>query len=149
MLTYQYFVDFQYFDNIKAHISPNDIRLDIFKIYTERAVGKCPRSNFYTPRKHRNSKQKSGNSFDGHPVYLKDPALKQSKILSFFQVFFIYVLSQFEFFLFSIYTLYSLFFHFLSILDVPYFQGRRPFQRSHMGHMDQAGKKVDEMSLFF
>ena len=32
------------------------------------AVEKCPRWNFYTPRKTRNSKNKSGYSIVGHPV---------------------------------------------------------------------------------
>ena len=53
------------------YLSPDftkNIKLDLIKIYTERAVGKCPRWNFYTPRKPKNLKKKSGNSFGGHPV---------------------------------------------------------------------------------
>ena len=46
-------------------------KLDIFMIYADWAVGKCPRWNFYTPRKLKNSINKSGNSFGGHPVGLK------------------------------------------------------------------------------
>ena len=42
--------------------------MDVFKFYAERAVEKCPRWNFYTPRKTRNSKNKSGYSIVGHPV---------------------------------------------------------------------------------
>ena len=36
----------QYLCNISVQISPNDEKLDIFKIYTKRAVGKCPRLIF-------------------------------------------------------------------------------------------------------
>ena len=43
--------------------------MDIFIIYTERAVEKCPRWNFQTPRMPRNSINKSVYSFGGHPVY--------------------------------------------------------------------------------
>ena len=42
--------------------------MDIFKIYRERAVEKCPRWNSKTPKKQRNSQNKSGNSFGGHPA---------------------------------------------------------------------------------
>ena len=59
----------QYFANILVQISPKHNKLDIFYIYTERAVEKCPRWIFQTPRKPRNSINKSGNSFGGHPVY--------------------------------------------------------------------------------
>ena len=60
----------QYFDNISFHISPpNNKKLDIFKIYTKWAVEKCLIWNFQTPRKSRNSKNKSGHCFAGHPVY--------------------------------------------------------------------------------
>ena len=31
------------FSNISAKISPNNIKMDIFEIYIERAVEKCPR----------------------------------------------------------------------------------------------------------
>ncbi len=58
----------QYFANISVQISLNNKELDIFKIYTKRAVEKCPRWNFQTLRKPRNSKNKSGNRFAGHPV---------------------------------------------------------------------------------
>ena len=57
-----------YFDNISFYISPKDRKLDISKIYTKWAVEKCPRWNFYAPRKPRNSKNKSVYSFGGHPV---------------------------------------------------------------------------------
>ena len=58
----------QYFDNISFHISPNNKKLDISKIYTKWAVEKYPIQNFQTPRKPRNSKNKSGHCFAGHPV---------------------------------------------------------------------------------
>ena len=60
----------KYFDNISFHISPNDKKLDISKIYMKWGVEKCPIWNFKTPRKPRNSINKSGNSFGGHPVYV-------------------------------------------------------------------------------
>ena len=58
----------QSFGNNLVKISPNNNKMDIFIIYTERAVEKCPRWNFQTPWKPRNSKNKSVNSFAGHPV---------------------------------------------------------------------------------
>ena len=58
----------RYFANIWVHISPHTKKLDIFKIYTKWAVEKCPRGNFWTPRKPRNPENKSGNSIVGHPV---------------------------------------------------------------------------------
>ena len=70
----------QYFVNISVQISPNNNELDIFEIYTEREVGKCPRWTFLTIRKLRKSINKSGNSFDGHPVvkaHLKDCAMSE------------------------------------------------------------------------
>ena len=36
----------RYFGNISVQISPNNEKLDIFEIYTKRAVEKCPRWNF-------------------------------------------------------------------------------------------------------
>ena len=36
----------KYFDNISFHISPNDKKLDISKIYMKWAVEKCPIWNF-------------------------------------------------------------------------------------------------------
>ena len=60
----------QYFDNISFHISPKNKKLDISKIYMKLAVEKCPLWNFQTTRKPRNSTNKSGNSFGGHPVVL-------------------------------------------------------------------------------
>ena len=58
----------QYFDNISFYISPKNKKMDISKIYTKWAVEKCPIWNFQTPRKPRNSKNKSGHCFAGHPV---------------------------------------------------------------------------------
>ena len=58
----------QYFDNISFHISPNNKEFDISKIYTKWAVENCPIWNFQTPRKLRDSKNKSGHWFAGHPV---------------------------------------------------------------------------------
>ena len=63
----------QYFDNISFHISPNNKKLDISKIYTKWAVEKCPSRNLQTPRKLRNSKIKSGQCFAGHPVDSQSP----------------------------------------------------------------------------
>ena len=57
MLTFE-MISLQYFANITVQISPNNKKLDIFKIYTKWAVEKCPRWSFQTPRKLRNSKQK-------------------------------------------------------------------------------------------
>ena len=45
----------------------------------ERAVGKCPRRTFSIPRKLRKSKNKSGNSFGGHPVFLHIFKIKDQK----------------------------------------------------------------------
>ena len=67
MLTFQ-MPYLQYFGNISIQISPNIKKLYIFEIYTKRAVEKCPRWNFQTPRKPRNSRNKSGYSFKRHPV---------------------------------------------------------------------------------
>ena len=58
----------QYFGNILFKISPNNNKMDIFRIYTERAIEKCQRRNFLIPWKLRNSKNKSVYSFAGHPV---------------------------------------------------------------------------------
>ena len=58
----------QYFANISVQISPNNKKLDIFKIYTKGAVEKCPRWNFQAYRKPRNSKNKSVYNIVGHPV---------------------------------------------------------------------------------
>ena len=41
----------EYFANISVQILPNNKNLDIFKIYMERAIEKCPRWIFQTPRK--------------------------------------------------------------------------------------------------
>ena len=60
------------FANISVHILPKNKTLDIFKIYTTWPVEKCPRWNFWTPRKPRNSKNKSGNRFAGHPVLKRE-----------------------------------------------------------------------------
>ena len=60
----------QYFGNNSVQISPNDIKFDIFEIYTKRGVGKCPRWTFLALRKPRKSMNKIGNSFGGHPVLL-------------------------------------------------------------------------------
>ena len=43
------------------------IKMDIFEIYTERTVEKCPKLNFSTHRKLKNSKNKSVYSFGGGP----------------------------------------------------------------------------------
>ena len=43
-----------YFGNNLIQVSPINKKMDIFKIYTERAVEKCPRWIFETPRKPRN-----------------------------------------------------------------------------------------------
>ena len=69
----------QYFGNISVQISPNNNELDIFEIYTEREVGKCPRWTFLTLRKPRKSINKSGNSFGGHPVLLHIFKIKDQK----------------------------------------------------------------------
>ena len=61
-------ISLQYFANKSVQISPNNNKMDIFKIFTKRAVEKCPIWNFQTPRKPRNSKNKSGNNIAGHPV---------------------------------------------------------------------------------
>ena len=45
MLTFK-MTSFKYFVNIVVNISPNNNKLDSFKIYTERAVEKFPRWNF-------------------------------------------------------------------------------------------------------
>ena len=58
----------KYFANISVQISPNNKKLDIFKIYMKWAVEKCPRWKFYAYRKPRNSKNKSVYSIVGHPV---------------------------------------------------------------------------------
>ena len=49
--------------NISANFSPNIKKVDIFEIYAERAVEKCPRWNFQTPRKPRNLPTKRGSVF--------------------------------------------------------------------------------------
>ena len=49
-------------------ISSNNNKMDIFIIYTERAIEKCQRWNFLTPLRQRNSKNKSMYSFAGHLV---------------------------------------------------------------------------------
>ena len=59
---------FQYFVNISVKISPNSNKLDSFKIYTERAVEKCPRLNFYVLWRPRNLQNKSVNNILGRPV---------------------------------------------------------------------------------
>ena len=58
----------QYFDDISFHISPNNKKLDISKIYAKWAVEKCSIWNFQTPIKLRNSKNKSVQIISGHPV---------------------------------------------------------------------------------
>ena len=58
----------QYFGNILVKILPNNDKMNIFRIYTESAIEKCLRQNFYAYRKPRNSKNKSGYSIVGHPV---------------------------------------------------------------------------------
>ena len=58
----------QYFGNILVKISPNNNKMDIFRICTERTIEKCQRRNFLTPWKPRNLKNKSVYSFAGHPV---------------------------------------------------------------------------------
>ena len=63
-------ISLQYFANISVQISPNNNKLDIFKIYTERAVGKCPRWNFQAYWKPRNLINKSVYSFGEHPVQM-------------------------------------------------------------------------------
>ena len=45
--------------------------MDIFGIYTERAIEKCQRWNFQTPWKPKNSNNKSVYSFARHPVEQK------------------------------------------------------------------------------
>ena len=67
MLTFE-MISPQYFANISVKISPNNKKLDFFKIYTKWAVEKSPRWNFYAPRKPRNSKKKSVYSIVGHPA---------------------------------------------------------------------------------
>ena len=69
----------QFFENISVQISPNNSKLDIFEIYTKRAVGKCPRCTFLTIRKPKKSINKSGNSFGGHPVLLHIFKIKDNK----------------------------------------------------------------------
>ena len=59
----------QYFGNILVKISPNNNKMDIFRIYKERAIEKWQRLNFWTPWTPRNSKNKSVYSFVGHPVF--------------------------------------------------------------------------------
>ena len=46
------------FDNMSVQISLINEKLDIFKIYSKRAVVKCPRCNLWTTRKPRNSRTK-------------------------------------------------------------------------------------------
>ena len=60
----------QYFGHILVKILPNTNKIDIYRIYIERAVEKCPRWKFQTHWKPRNSKNKSAYSFarHGHPV---------------------------------------------------------------------------------
>ena len=58
----------QYFANILFQISQNNKRNKYFQNLHKNAVENCPRWNFQTPRKPRNSVNKSGNSFGGHPV---------------------------------------------------------------------------------
>ena len=58
-----------YFGNILVKISPNNNKMDIFRIYTKRAIEKCQRWNFQTPWKPRNTNNKSVYIFAGHPVY--------------------------------------------------------------------------------
>ena len=48
-----------YFDNISFHILLYNKKMDVSKIYTKWAVEKFPIWNSYTPRKPRNSKNKS------------------------------------------------------------------------------------------
>ena len=75
------------------YLSPDftkNIKLDLIKIYTERAVGKCPRWNFYTPRKLRNSKKKSRNSFVGHPVHCYEASVLQWSLLFCYVAMFLY-----------------------------------------------------------
>ena len=62
----------QYLVNISVQISLNNKTLDIYQIYTKRYVEKCQRWNFWTPRKPRNSKNKSGIRFAGHPVLKRE-----------------------------------------------------------------------------
>ena len=45
---------FWYFADILVQISPNNKNLDIVELYMERAVEKCPRWIFLTPRKRLN-----------------------------------------------------------------------------------------------
>ena len=71
----------QSFDNISFHISPNNEKLDISKIYTKWAVEKSPIWNFQTPGQPRNSRKKSAYSIAGHPVNKKETIL-ESKVLS-------------------------------------------------------------------
>jgi len=52
-------------------------------MYVGRAVEKCPRWNFYTPKKPINSINKSGNSFCGHPVVLKDFQFEKMNVFGF------------------------------------------------------------------
>ena len=63
----------QYFGNILVKISPNNIKMDIFRIYTEEAIEKCQKWNFSTPWKPRNSKNESVYSFARHPVVVCGP----------------------------------------------------------------------------
>ena len=57
----------QYFGHILVKILPNTNKMDIFRIYIERAVEKCPRWNFQELWRPRNEQNKSGNNIAGHP----------------------------------------------------------------------------------
>ena len=71
-----------YFANISVQILPNNKKVDIFKLYTEMAVEKCPRWNFWTHKKPRSSKNESGYSFARHSVAqkLSELELTQNKV---------------------------------------------------------------------
>ena len=72
----------QYFGNILVKILPNDNKMDILRIYTERAIEKCQRWDFQTSWKPRTSKSKSVDSFAGYPV-TSSPAVDQSEFSSY------------------------------------------------------------------
>ena len=45
--------------NVSVNISPNIKKVDILRVYTDRAVEKCTKWNFFTPRKLINPQNKT------------------------------------------------------------------------------------------
>ena len=58
----------QCFGNIFVKISPNDNKMDIFRIYTERAIKKMSKMEFLDPLEAKKLKKQSVYNFAGHPV---------------------------------------------------------------------------------